>query len=104
MLATTLTFFVNRSLMQFVVIIEQNVRSRSLEIVELFTFDSPVKRPQSDREKDDGERDEGVDGVHEIRFSLNALVITNKLDADMPIAASQGGTQPLIAKGTAIAL
>lgn len=90
--------------MQFVVVIKQDVGSRTIQIVELLGFDGPAKRPDRERKENDRKWDERVDHIHDSFFNLNALTITKTLDALIPMAASHGGTNPATAKGTATTL
>ncbi len=79
-----------------------------LDVVVLSGIDGPEQRGYRGSHENDAQGDEQKHDAHatprRVRASRAALRTTNRELVDIPIAATQGGIQPIAAKGTAARL
>lgn len=87
--------------------VEQDLVSRSFEIVVLTRLDRPVQHGADQPYEDQRQGNEQEQGFHEarqgrpVRVRRAEFAVTSSELADMPSAASHGGTHPEAASGRA---
>src|SRR6185436_16225531 len=76
-----------------------------VEVVELAAVDGPEERPHGNAEQNETERNQDEQDIHAGALaSRRAFRTTSNELADMPMAASHGGTQSRAARGIATPL
>ena len=83
-------------------IVKYDPPGRTIKVVKLATAKRPDKRPHGGSNNQRGKRDEKNQDFHEAIRA--AFQVTSSELADMPMAASQGGIMPAMAKGTVLML
>src|SRR5690606_35474709 len=86
----------------FALVIKHNSPLRTVQVIELSATQCPEEGCDAKGDQQDGQRYQQDYDFH--RVSLTAFRVTISELRDMPSAASQGGTRPAMAKGTAVTL